>query len=116
MALCDGPSIAAQSWVTAPFGKGFGFRCTRLCPCAAPCASAPMSNCRRLSPFFTPPILAPSTCSPARFSRDIDFLGKEVADGHSQVTFRTGAALVESQTAGLVCNLLDAMVIAGNSE
>jgi hypothetical protein len=25
-ALCDGPSIAAQSRVTAPFGKGYGAR------------------------------------------------------------------------------------------
>src|SRR5580692_4255600 len=99
MALCDGPSIAAQSWVTAPFGKGFGFRYTWLCPCAAPCASAPMSNCRRLSPFFTPPIF-----STINYVVPPDLLGKEVADGHSQVSFLTGAALMQSQTPGLVCN------------
>ena len=28
-ALCDGPRNAGQSWVTAPFGNGLGWRCTR---------------------------------------------------------------------------------------
>jgi len=51
-----------------------------------------MSNVLTADSFFTPPILAPSTYIP------LDFLGKEVADGHSQVLVPAGAALVESQT------------------
>jgi len=27
--LCDGPRNDGQPWVTASFGSGFGFRCTR---------------------------------------------------------------------------------------
>ena len=39
-ALCDGPRNEGQSWVTAPFGSGFGLPCTRVCPDAPTAASA----------------------------------------------------------------------------
>src|ERR1700720_1077080 len=39
-ALCSGPRNAAQSWVTASFGSGFGFLCTRVCPNATPAPTA----------------------------------------------------------------------------